>query len=870
MPENTDALRPDFPAFLLQFNEQANFALLDTDPGISDIILDPFGVDIGVGNGLYTQMVSPFDGSLTASGWNYFGEVPIAGRPIGENHNDWAAGGAGSDTLVGDSPDDLSCPPAEGDPDKGDNTYATQSNDVLYGDSGFFLDPDDLQSVIDTNPRMKGYDNQQIDITIADYDLVNVPLFQQQIALGLLPNLAGGGDELIGGRGNDTIFGQIGNDTLDGGGGSDYLFGGRDDDLMDGDFLGNERDGNNDFGGNAGVFALDSPDVIDGFLPAAILYDTADYRPDGDACDEPDEGDFMFGGRGKDLMYGGDDGFGFDIGCVDDEPVKDGDWMRGGGGRDTMNGEAGFDTMYGGACNDEMRGSYHYDLMDGGLGSDLMFGGTDGSGGGDEDSADCFSPGGFCESRFSYDGTGDTMFGGRGLDTMYGGRGDDLMFGGKHNDQMYGGDDDDRMDGQKGNDFMSGGSGWDDMLGNGGFDSMNGDSGDDFMDGASKDDLMGGGSGRDYMFGGTGDDVMHGDGTIEFLDGPGGSAVVDAWGNPVVTDFANMVSNDFDGQGDYMHGGRGCDIMFGNGGDDCMKGDEGRDQTWGGDGNDTLDGGTGIDTMVGGDGDDVIYFNGNADPDYQNGNVDAFESSLLSEDFDMDVPSGPATRQVREQAWGDDIDGSGSPPGSGDDTFVYKVTYEEFVDGIDGEDILGLAGGDFYSTANGDSGFVAINDFEKSVFDQDGNKLSGDVLQLCIDGEITECCVDIDVNNPNFGDYEEINARLIDGLSSSDTGQMGIRVVDMGPVGGGTLIIFDDTVPNAQDGPEPEANLNESIFLKGVTGWFNGGPYQDLQGLYDAGYDIRIANDATAGWDGLVDCEPPDCCDNIDPFGSVA
>ena len=185
------------------FDNEANFALLDTDPGASN------------GNGLYEQLAYIHDNLPT--GWNQFHPI------FGPNHNDWAAGGVGSDTLVGDSAGDLSSMGSQVP-----TMFGTgPSNDVLYGGSGWFLDyDDDVQSVIEarvlptddgpddsTPPPFDNFDFGGFDIN--DFDLSNFHDF------GISPRFDYAGDWLVGGRDNDTVFGQFGFDTLEGGEGSD-------------------------------------------------------------------------------------------------------------------------------------------------------------------------------------------------------------------------------------------------------------------------------------------------------------------------------------------------------------------------------------------------------------------------------------------------------------------------------------------------------------------------------------------------------------------------------------------------------------------------------------------------------------------------
>lgn len=836
-------------SFLL-FNNQANFALLDTNEG-------------GI-NGLYEQLAYIHDGD--AFGWTAkaFGGA--------SNHNDWAAGGVGSDTLVGDIAGDLSC---LDDPEKGlDGT--TGSNDILYGGSARYLDIDgDLAPVLSRLiPADDGEDSTPPpfdDFDFGGFDTASFDLNSfHDYATDTRYDYAG--DELIGGRDNDTVFGQLGNDTIDGGGGRDWLFGGRNADLMDGFFLGEDNIG-------------DGYDV------------NGDWRQtDEEAqCYQGDAGDVMFGERGKDTMLGGNDSVAIAANYQErydsflgtaqsdscyawfDQWTWDGDWMSGGRGRDLMYGEAGFDTMYGNECNDTMYGGYHYDLMYGGRGSDLMYGGTDDSAAGGEDTADSVDPSGYCYDRCAYEGNysadrwydyndgvgdndqpplgdtqpvqyrgGDTMYGGRGYDTMYGGAGDDLMYGGSQSDSMFGGDDDDRMLGQGHSDEMFGGNGWDDMSGGWGHDLMLGEDGNDWMKGDNGNDTMLGGDDDDVMHGNNGMDVMIGDSVDteeSFIDEDGHFTLVQ-------TDSGN----------DTMYGEGDMDFMFGGEGDDCMYGGyshndmsdavqllsdseaptpDGRDYMQGNGGNDVMDGGEGADTMIGGEGDDVIYIGG--------GTADSWE--IVAGD-DVDTNFNVFT------GWDE---GSYAPiQGGGNDTFVYHMSY-------DAES----------NTAQGDSGWVGIADFEKSVFDEEtGEWVGGDTLQLCFDEPVEFCCDSIDVNHPAFNNFENINRLILDGLSDPETsGQHAMRVYDNGT---DTVIFFDDTLPEDFDSSDPESGNDEFIYLKGVTGGVGNGnaPFASLTDLWDAGYRIEIHNPDIAEhapYYYQYEMEPCeiDCGCDVDPFADL-
>jgi large repetitive protein len=85
--------------------------------------------------------------------------------------------------------------------------------------------------------------------------------------------------------------------------------------------------------------------------------------------------------------------------------------MRGGTGKDILNGGSGHDLMFGGTEND---------ILNGGLGNDRLYG---------ENGRDTLDGG---------DGR-DRLYGGLGNDILRGGRGDDLLVGGADKDTLTGG-----------------------------------------------------------------------------------------------------------------------------------------------------------------------------------------------------------------------------------------------------------------------------------------------------------------------------------------------------------------------------------------------------------------------------------------------
>jgi Ca2+-binding RTX toxin-like protein len=382
----------------------------------------------------------------------------------------------------------------------------------------------------------------------------------------------------------DLLFGQAGGDTLlqgddDDGKGIDFIFGGPDGDVISGE--------------NGGKLHTSAFDVeLGNFVFGG---------PGADQATCKDGIDFMFGGADVDTLSGGaGDLLEFDDG---DFTLNFGDVLFGGGGGDTLHGDATADP------DDDL--SDGIDLLFGGSDDDTIFGGGGGSllvdkvfiqfgnlfiggPGSDHLTADYQSP-----------GTGqhgiDFMFGGPGNDVMDGGDGGPFsvglppVFAVEFGNIMFGGPDDDLLDSGDGFDLLFGGPGT---------------------------DRMSGGTGIDLMFGGAGDDRDPLGQTPGWIDGGyGGIVLVVIDGVPVPIPFGNLI---FGGDGDdsidsghpdsadgeVLHALE-IDLEFGNDCDDRMRGGHGLlDLMFGNKGNDILEGGAGIDFLFGNRGDDEVYSGG--------------------------------------------------------------------------------------------------------------------------------------------------------------------------------------------------------------------------------------------------------------------
>jgi Ca2+-binding RTX toxin-like protein len=260
-------------------------------------------------------------------------------------------------------------------------------------------------------------------------------------------------DEIWGGKGNDLIFGEGGSDDLYGNGGDDTIFN----------------------GGFAGGAAPNGP----GSEPSSSPGD-------------------IWGGKGNDLIYTGNDSDEVEAGAGDDV-INAKDFGHGGSGNaygqkgdDTLIAGAGaFFFLYGGKGNDTLTlGSAFAQDAYGGAGMDTITGGTGAE-------HELYGKGGN-DTLIAGTGTSQGLFGGGGNDTLsnLGAAADQYAFGNGGNDTItaktsgavsfdaYGG---------KGNDVIKGSP-----------------EGDDELFGHSGNDVIWGGDGADYINGGSGSDVMYG------------------------------------------------------------------------------------------------------------------------------------------------------------------------------------------------------------------------------------------------------------------------------------------------------------------------------------------------------------------------
>lgn len=336
-------------------------------------------------------------------------------RLCGGEGNDALLGGGGDDTLEGDAGNDRLDGGSGGDELAGGDgsdlvDYLTRTAPVTasigYGPNdgtapgdgdGEFGERDDIEADVE---RIRGGSGN--DTLIGDA--------QANVLTG-----SGGDDTLQGGDANDTLYGGDGADTLNGDAGVDRLEGGLGDDQLHG---GDDKDtllgdaGSDTLTGDAGANTLrggDGADALSGGDANDALYgdggaDTLNAGEGNDAIlggDGPDtlngDGgvDRLDGGLGDDQLRGGDgndladyltrtaavtaslgDAIPDGVAGESDVIASDVERIRGGGGNDTLSGDAGANTLYGDAGDDHLSGGGANDVLYGDGGADTLDGNT--------------------------------------------------------------------------------------------------------------------------------------------------------------------------------------------------------------------------------------------------------------------------------------------------------------------------------------------------------------------------------------------------------------------------------------------------------------------------------------------------------------
>lgn len=411
-------------------------------------------------------------------------------------------------------------------------------------------------------------------------------------------------DTINAGDGNDQVWGGDGHDTLMGGAGDDYLDGDAGDDMLEGGAGADTLVGRSGADTLVGGTGDDSYVYIPGSGSDLIINSDGGY-----------DGLFFNDGIDRDRLTFEQDGDDLLV-LVDDDPtqsVRVQDHFLGG------NHAIDFVQPDGGYLMDTVEidqivaaGNSEYDSVIEGTASDEQLVGTAGR---------------------------DLINGLAGSDTLFGMAGDDELQGGEGSDYLSGGN---GSGAGSGNDVLFGGNGNDTLSGEDGDDSLHGGLGDDSYyytaaGGVDTIDNSGGGFdgiftldsvGRDRLsFHQEGDDLvilvdadlaqqvrvtnhfLGGDSAISFVQPDDGGASILAADIPALLE---ALPDDDGGTGGTPGGGENPPAPE-TGGDDVINGTVGNDILLGGEGDDTLHGDSGNDTLIGGAGDDTYLFSGGQD-----------------------------------------------------------------------------------------------------------------------------------------------------------------------------------------------------------------------------------------------------------------
>ena len=452
-----------------------------------------------------------------------------------------------------------------------------------------------------------------------------------------------GNDSITGTSTSDNIFGLDGNDTLSGLGGNDSIYGGNGNDSLNGgdgdDYFTNDA-GNDTINGGSGTdrYKVDYSSASSGLT---MTYDTATgsgtitvgTETDTFTSIESFEGfkgteynDVIFGGTASEYSGGLAGGGGNDTisGNAGDDQIygEDGndvlnggvgnDRLFGGSGNDSLNGDAGNDYFTNDAGNDTINGGseidhYKADYSSASSGLTMTYNTATGSGtitvGAETDTFTSIeSFGGFKGTEYN-----DVIFGGTVSEQLFNGFGYGQLEGGGGNDTISGNAGDDQIYGEDGSDVLNGGDGSDSLFGGSGNDSLNGDLGNDEFTNDAGNDTINGGAGSDiyeadYSYASSGltmtYDTATASGTITVGTETDTFTSIESFGQ--TSPFKGTEYND------VIFGGIERDRLSGGRGNDTISGNAGNDEIYGDDGNDVLNGGAGYDDLSGGNGNDTL------------------------------------------------------------------------------------------------------------------------------------------------------------------------------------------------------------------------------------------------------------------------
>ena len=385
-----------------------------------------------VGEVAITVEPTPLDGIVSGTDGDDIIDLAYTGDPEGDMVD------AGDEIIAGEGPDDDIIRSGAGDDivyggAGNDDIVDEEGSDTVYGEDG-----DDIIDVSGPNSGPNTFDDIVADPSVlGDAGLDDTPLpdgFPYDSLEDANPtddiDFVDGGDgddtiitgddadTIFGGAGNDTIYSGIDDDTVNGGAGDDIIIDVQGSDIVDGgagdDYINVGTDTFSDYVG-------DDPALPNGLYPFASDQNTSDgedivhggsgndtiltgddadivYGDEGDdiidAGIDDDEvyggsgNDTITGGHGSDAIYGGSGDDIINAGDVDgvmnhtDEtddtdpvPTNDMDYVRGGGGNDTITGGDDADTLYGDAGDDYLDGGIDDDFLSGGDGADTIIGG---------------------------------------------------------------------------------------------------------------------------------------------------------------------------------------------------------------------------------------------------------------------------------------------------------------------------------------------------------------------------------------------------------------------------------------------------------------------------------------------------------------
>ena len=423
-------------------------------------------------------------------------------------------------------------------------------------------------------------------------------------ALGSIPLVADGDDQLSGGLGDDILFGMAGNDMLDGGAGSDLIYGGAGGDIVTHVYEPGEMDV---YRGGTGGDSLSVSLTAAQYADPDIRTDIAQLRTFIEAHNDSGAD----GGAAIVLTHLGITVSDFETVeiLVDGVPTLPPLFTEG------NNDPVDFDNVTAGTYLDGTQNEA-YD------GDDIVVFAS---------SFAAAANAGYDPLVFFHAGGGNDHLTGRGLDDLIAGdAGDDIIFGG--------GGKLDQLDGGTGNDMISDSDGVLTAIGGAGDDRITinfaADWDDDNDDQTNPQSInrISGGSGSDIVnitaaslgfvialdADGTTEEQTDGDDSVTLAGLYDTSLVTLGGGNDA---FIGGVGRDeaYGGSGaDDLTGGGGNDLLFGGLGNDILRGSSGRNQLDGGAGDDRLEagsdgdlliGGEGADTILGGAGNDTILFN---------------------------------------------------------------------------------------------------------------------------------------------------------------------------------------------------------------------------------------------------------------------